>query len=67
MDILKFYITFTDHLNLERKVIQNKRTKEQDKEAPDYYELAAFEAKIQQIDNIHRMFLDDVGKTLIQQ
>ena len=35
MDILKFYITFTDHLNLERRVVQNKRIKEQEKETPD--------------------------------
>jgi hypothetical protein len=48
-------------------VVQNKRTKEQDKEAPDYHELAAFEAKIEQIDKIHRMFLNDVNKILIQQ
>ena len=67
MDILKFYITFTDHLNLERRVVQNERIKVQEKEAPDYHELAAFEAKIEQIDKIHRMFLDDVNKTLIQQ
>ena len=67
MDILKFFITFTDHLNSQRWVFEQKIIKEQEKEAPDYHELAAFEAKIEQIDKIHRMFLDDVGKTLIQQ
>lgn len=67
MDILKFYITFTDHLNSQRWVLEQKIIKEQEKETPDYHELAAFEAKIEQIDNIHAMFLDDVNKTLIQQ
>lgn len=67
MDILKFFITFTDHLHSQRWVFEQKIIKEQEKETPDYHELAAFEAKIEQIDKIHRMFLDDVNKTLIQQ
>ncbi len=67
MDILKFYITFTSHLNSQRMVYEQKIINEQDKEAPDYHELAAYEAKKEQTDEIHRMFLDDVNKILIQQ